>query len=352
MVKANFWTVAVAAALVLTGCATTDNAASGTTGTSASTSGAGPSPEPNKKLTGSLTIDGSSTVYPIATALVEEFGEAQPDVRITANQSGTGAGMQKFGRKEIDIADASRPIKDKEIEDCQKAGVDFVELPVAFDGLSIVVNPKNTWLNSITIAELNKIWAKDSTVKSWKDVNPAWPDKPIKLYGPTTVHGTYEFFNEAVNKDKANSRQDYQQCADYNVLVAGVGKDEGSLGYVGFAYYEQNKTSLKLVPVDGGKGPVSPSEDTIRSGEYTPLSRPLLMYVSKTALDRPEVMAFMEHALDKSSNAVKSQGYITLPDEILTMALDRLKAKTVGSVFKNFKPGMKMDEVLKMEGSK
>lgn len=328
-------------------------ACSGGSDTPSPSSGMGPaSGTPNGKMKGKISIDGSSTVFPVATAMVETFNEDHPEVMITANNAGTGAGMQKFARKEIDIATASRPIKDKELADCKAAGLDFVELPIAFDGISIVVNQANTWLTSISIADLNKIWDKDSTVKSWKDINPAYPDKPIKLYGPTTVHGTYEFFNEAVNKKKDNSRQDYQQCADYNVLVAGVSKDENSLGYVGYAYFEQNKDKLKLIPVDGGAGPVSPSEDTIRNGAYTPLSRPLLLYVGTEALGRPEVSAFLEFAVNSGSKAVQSQGYITLPDDIIKMVAERLKAKTTGSAFLNFKPGMKMEDVLKMEAAK
>ncbi len=300
-------------------------------------------------LSGAIAIDGSSTVFPVATAIVEGFNEKNPNVKITANQAGTGAGMQKFGRKEIDIATASRPIKEKELADCKTAGVDFVELPIAFDGLSIVVNKANNWLTSITIEDLHKIWDKDSKVKSWKDVNPAWPDKPIKLYGPTTAHGTYEFFNEAVNGKKDNSRQDYQQCADYNVLVAGVSKDESSLGYVGFAYYEQNKDNLKLIPVGAGAAAVAPSAETIQGGQYVPLSRPLLVYVNKVALERPEVSAFMDYVVSSGKAAVESQGYVPLPDDVMKMVTDRLKAKTLGTAFAGFKPGMRMQDVLKAE---
>lgn len=339
--------ISILAIGVLAGCNSGTDESSGSTGKMGAASGS-----PAGKLKGKITIDGSSTVFPVVTAAVEGFNEKYPEVQITANNAGTGAGMQKFSRKEIDIANASRPIKQKELDDCKAAGIDFVELPVAFDGLSIVVNKSNTWLQSITIADLHKIWDKDSTVKSWKELNPAYPDKPIKLYGPTTVHGTYEFFNEAVNKAKENSRQDYQQCPDYNVLVAGVSKDENALGYVGFAYYEQNKEQLKLIPVDGGTGPVTPSEDTIRDGSYSPLSRPLLMYFSTAALGRPEVDAFATYIVESGAEAVKSQGYIVLPDDVMKMVGERLKSKTVGSAFLNFKPGMKMADVLKMETAK
>ncbi len=304
------------------------------------------------RLTGTIDIDGSSTVFPVAAALVEEFNAANPDVRITVNQAGTGSGFAKFARGETDIATASRPVTDAEVAELAKAGVEFVEAPIAFDGLSIVVNRSNTWLETVTTAELKAIWSKDSKVRTWNQVRPEYPNKPIALFGPTTGHGTYEYFNEAVNGNKANSRQDYQQCADYNTLVAGVSRDEGALGYVGYAYTIQNRDKLRVVPVDAGKGAVEPTPQTIRSNAYSPLSRPLLIYVSKKALDKPEVAVFCELAMKDGVKAVESQGYIALPDSAYALALEKIKNKRTGTVFQGATPGMPIDEMLKRESGK
>ncbi len=301
------------------------------------------------KAAGSFDIDGSSTVSPISKLLVEDFSAVNKDIKITVGDAGTGAGFQKFIDGQISICDASRPIKKAEDEKLKAKGMAYIELPIAFDGLSIVVNPKNTWLKSITLADLKRIWDKGSKLKTWNEVNPAFPKTKLSLYGASSVHGSYEYFNEAVNGDAKNSRQDYAQCPDYNALVAGVSKDEGALGYVGFAYYEQNKSQLQLVSVDGGKGPVAPSSETIKDGTYAPLSRPLMMYLDVKALDKPEVKAYLDFTKVNIAKTVETSGYIPFPTEIYDLVFKRVADKKTGSILMGIKPGEKLDEVLKAE---
>lgn len=296
---------------------------------------------------GSINIDGSSTLAPVTTAVVDKFNAANPDVKISVSDKGTGAGIKAFIAKEIDICDASRAIKDEEIADAAKAGVEFVEVPVAFDGLSIVVNPKNDFAKSLTVEELKKIWEPGSKITNWKDVRAGFPDKPLKLFGPTTSHGSFEYFCEAICKTKKKSREDYEQCTDYNALVAGISQQEGGLGYVGFNYYERNKDKMKLVAVDAGKGPVEPNNERILSGEYSPLSRPLLIYINKSALDRAEVSSFVKFYLTDGKAQVAETGYTPLPDADYAAALERAEKKVLGSIFKDFKPGMKLADIMK-----
>lgn len=281
-----------------------DSAAQSSSAASSSASG--------QKLSGKIVIDGSSTVYPITMAVAEEFKNEQPDVEVSVAMSGTGGGMKKFSAGEIDICDASRPIKQEEIDKAKANGIDFVELEIAYDGISVVVNKDNTWVDSITTAELNKIWAKDSTVKTWKDVNPAWPAEPLKLYGPGTDSGTFEFFTEKINKKAKESRTDYTPSEDDNVLVQGIAGDKNAMGYFGFAYYEENTDKLKVLKIDDGKGPVEPTADSIKDKSYSPLSRPLFIYINKAKMDQPQVKAFVHYYIENAATLSKEVGYVPL----------------------------------------
>jgi phosphate transport system substrate-binding protein len=299
------------------------------------------------KVSGAINIDGSSTVFPVAEQISDEFKQANSGVQISASQAGTGAGFTKFIAKEVDICDASRVVTADEDAKLKAAGIDYIEVPIAFDGLSVVVNPKNTWLTSITTAELKKAWDADSTVKQWSDLRAGFPAKPITFYGPDTSHGTFDYFTETINGKKGQQRKDYQKQTEYNALVQGVASDEGALGYVGYSYYVQNKDKIKAIPVDGGKGPVAPSDETILNGSYAPLSRPLFMYVAKSAYDsKPQIKAFIDYVLNKGIGAIKDSGYVPLPDSAYAMVKDRVKAETTGSAFMNAKPGSKIEDVL------
>ncbi len=264
-------------------------------------------------LGGTVRIDGSSTVAPISEAIAEEFRKVSPEVRVTVGTSGTGGGFKKFMAAETDISDASRPVKAEEIEKGKAANIEYMEIPVAYDGLSIVINPSLAFVDNLTTAELKKIWEPGSTVNNWKDVRPGFPDKVLHLYGPGTDSGTFDYFTETVVGKAGASRPDYTASEDDNILVQGVAGDEGGLGFFGFAYYEASASKLKLVPVDAGKGPVAPSTATINDGTYAPLSRPLFIYVNKTSAQRPEVRAFVEFYLKTVPTIAKDVGYVSLP---------------------------------------
>jgi phosphate transport system substrate-binding protein len=262
---------------------------------------------------GSIEIDGSSTVFPITEAVAEEFMiETAGEIRVTVALSGTGGGFRRFCSGEIQISNASRPISEEEVEACSAAGVEYLELPVAYDGLALVVNPANTFVECLTIAELQRIWQPGSTVASWSQVRPEWPDEPIRLYGPGTNSGTFDYFTEEVTGETGASRSDYTASEDDNVLVQGVSGDVNAFGYFGFAYYSENRDRLKLVGVDGGGGCVSPTAQTIATGEYTPLSRPLLVYVNRGALADPAVQAFVEYYLATAPELADDVGYVPL----------------------------------------
>jgi phosphate transport system substrate-binding protein len=249
-------------------------------------------------LSGTIKIDGSSTVGPFAQAAAEGFASQYPDVKITVGTSGTGGGFEKFCAGETDISDASRPIKeDEEVPICKKAGIDYKEVQVANDGISVVTNPELK-VDCLTTDQLKEIWNESSKVKSLKDVDPSLPDTELSLFGPGTDSGTFDFFTDEINGEEGVSRKDYQPSEDDNVLVQGVEGEAGGLGYFGFSYYEQNQDKLNLVGVDGGSGCVKPSSDTIQSGDYQPLARPLFMYPSAKSLARPEVKAFMDYVLE------------------------------------------------------
>lgn len=309
------------------------------------------------ELGGAVKIDGSSTVYPITEAVAEEFQRTNRGVKVTVGISGTGGGFKKFIAGEIDISDASRPIKAAEAEAAQKNNIEYVELPVAYDALSVVISHKNTWVDKLTVKELAKIWAPEAqgVVMKWSDVRAGWPEKPLKLFGPGTDSGTFDYFTEAVvGKEKA-SRGDYTSSEDDNIVVQGVAGNEGSLGYFGFAYYESNKDKLKLVPIDdekdeNGQGAILPSAENVINGRYIPLSRPLFLYARKDSLMRPEVSSFLSFYMKNSQVLSGEVGYIALPEQILALATGRLENKLTGSIFRgtNHKVGMTLEELMKL----
>lgn len=266
-------------------------------------------------LSGAVAIDGSSTVFPISEAVAEEFQIANPGVRVTVGISGTGGGFKKFCSGETDISDASRSIKETEIEACEANGIEPIEIAVAWDGLTVVRNPANDWATCMTVDELKRVWQPGSSIARWNEIRPEWPDTEIELYGPDTDSGTFDYFTEAIVGEEDASRDDYTASADDNVLVVGVEGDEGSLGYFGFAYYDESADKLGAVAVDNGDGCVLPSRETIESGTYAPLSRPMFIYVKPDALARPEVRAFVEFYLDNVATLVPEVGYVPLAAE-------------------------------------
>jgi len=278
----------------------------------------------SSQLSGTIKADGSSTVFPISEAVGEEFQNRYPDTRVTVGISGTGGGFKKFCPGETDISDASRPIKDTEKELCAKNGITYEEFKVAFDGLSVMVNPQNTWVDYLTVDELKKIWEPGSTVKTWKDVRSEWPDEKIILVGADTDSGTFDYFTEAIVGEEKASRSDYTASADDNILVQAIAGEKNALGYFGYAYYVENPGKLKLVAIDGGKGPVLPSEQTINDGTYNPLSRPLFIYVNKESLKRPEVKEFVKYYLTEGKELVSQVGYVKMPESVYEEGLNRL----------------------------
>jgi phosphate transport system substrate-binding protein len=252
-------------------------------------------------------------VYPITEAVAEEFRKLHPQVRINVGISGTGGGFKRFVVGETQISDASRPIKDSEKETATKNGIQWVEMPVAYDGLSVMVNPQNTWVTSMTVAELKELWKPESTIKRWNQIRPEWPDQPINLYGPGTDSGTFEYFTEAIVGTAKSSRPDYTASEDDNVLVQGIAGDRNALGYFGFAYYVENQDKLKLLAIDAGKGAIAPSKQTIEDGTYAPLSRPIFIYPNKAALARPEVKEFVKFYMDNAPKLVAEVGYVPMP---------------------------------------
>jgi phosphate transport system substrate-binding protein len=268
-------------------------------------------------LSGTIAADGSSTVFPITQAVAEEFNAAQPDVQISVGVSGTGGGFEKFCNGETDLSNASRPISEEEIAACQENGIEFLELQVAIDGLSVVVNPSNSFVECLAVEELEAIWDPNSTIDNWSAVRPGFPDQALTLYGPGTDSGTFDYFTDEIVGEEGASRSDYTASEDDNVLVQGVAGDTNALGYFGYAYYAQNSDKLKVIGVDGGDGCVVPSEETINSGAYSPLSRPLFVYVGKEAVGRPEVKAFVDFYMENVNSLVASVGYIAMPEDVL-----------------------------------
>jgi phosphate binding protein len=306
------------------------------------------------RLKGDIVADGSSTVYPISQGAAEEFRQYARDVRVSVGISGTGGGFKKFCANESDISNASRPIRPTEAQECAAKGVEFIELPVAFDGLAVVINPKNTWVNCLTKAELKKIWEPEAQGKitNWKQVRDSFPDRPLKLFGPGTDSGTFDYFTEAINGKEKASRGDFQASEDDNVLVTGVSGDEGALGYFGYAYVVENRGKVKAVGVDNGDGKcVEPSQESVKDGTYQPLSRPIFIYVKKAAAERTEVKSFVNFYLSKSFTPLISSreiGYIPLPDAVYEAVSKRATAGTVGTLFpQGAEVGATLDRYLK-----
>lgn len=276
---------------------------------------------------GVVRVDGSSTVYPITEAVAEEFRVDQPNVKVTVGVSGTGGGFNKFSRGETDINDASRPIKEKEAETCSSNNVNYVELTIAFDGLAVLVNKENTWVDHFTVEELKKIWepSAQGTITKWSQIREGWPNETFNLYGPGVASGTYDYFTEAIVGRSGSSRGDYTASEDDNVLVQGIAGDINSIGFFGLAYYEENKDKLKLVGVDNGTGPVLPTSETVKDGTYSPLSRPIFIYVSDVATKRPEVVEFVNFYLNNAPGLVSDVGYIPLPQEEYNKGLETFR---------------------------
>jgi phosphate transport system substrate-binding protein len=280
----------------------------------------------DEDLSGTVRADGSSTVGPYVTYAAEQFQKQEPDVRVTVGVSGTGGGFERFCRGETDLSNASRPIKDEEKELCADKGIDYTELQVANDGLSVVVNPKNDWADCLTVDQLKKIWAPGSKVDNWKEVDPSFPDTKLTLYGAGTDSGTFDYFTDAINGEEGASRSDYTATEDDNVTVTGVAGERGALGYFGLSYLESNRGKLKGVEIDGGDGCVAPTSDTVQDGTYKPLSRPLFAYVKSDALERLEVDAFLQYMLDNQERIAKAALFVPLTDEQVQKSRTQLEA--------------------------
>ena len=283
------------------------------------------------KLTGQIKVDGSSTVYPITEAVAEDFQAKATKTRTTVGVSGTGGGFKRFCAGETDITNASRPISASEAQTAKTNKIDFIELPIAFDGLTIVVNPANTWVTQLNVAQLKKIFTADSPAKKWSDVNPAWPSEVIKVFSPGTDSGTFDYFKEVTLGKDGNIRSDLSVSEDDNVLVTGVAGDKNAIGYFGFAYYAENASKLKLVPIDDGKGAITPSNKTIQDGTYTPYSRPMFIYVNAKSAARPEVAAFVDFYLANTAALSKEVGYTPLPAPMQERAAATWKSKKLGT---------------------
>jgi len=302
-----------------------------------------------------VRIDGSSTVFPVTEAVAEEFQKAKKGtVRVTVGISGTGGGFKKFCRGETDISNASRPILKREMEDCQKAGVEYFELPVAYDALSVVVHPKNTWIKSMTVEELKRIWepAAQGKITRWNQVNPAWPDAPLKLFGAGADSGTFDYFTEAIVGKAKSSRGDFTASEDDNVLVQGVSRDVNALGFFGYAYYAENRDKLRAVPIveKPGKPAVAPSEETVISGTYQPLSRPIFIYVNAKAIARPEVREFVQYYMTHGAKLAKEVKYVPLPAKAYELGWQHVERGKKGTVFGGVaEVGVTIEELLRRE---
>lgn len=290
-------------------------------------------------LSGSISIDGSSTVYPLTEAVAEEFRKLYPNVKTTIGVSGTGGGFKKFSRGETHISNASRPIKKKEAEACAAANIQFIELPVAYDGLAVVVGKENTWVDYMTVAELKKLWepAAQGKIKKWNQIRSSWPDEEIHLFGAGTASGTFDYFTEAIVGEAGASRGDFTASEDDNVLVQGVSMDRLALGFFGLAYYEENTDKLKLVPISvddskNGSDAVVPTQETVANGTYQPLSRPVFIYVNLKECDRPEVQTFVSYYLEHIGSWAKDVGYVALPEDVYAAARKRFEKRTTGSM--------------------
>ena len=284
--------------------------------------------EGTEELSGTISIDGSSTVFPITEAIAEEFRAVQPEVNVTIGVSGTGGGFKKFSRGETNLSNASRPIKDKEIEACNENNVKYLELEVAYDGLAVLVHPENTWVDSFTVEELKMIWepSAQGKIMKWNQIRPEWPNEEIHLFGPGVASGTYDYFTEAIVGESGSSRGDFTASEDDHVLVQGIAGDKFSLGFFGLAYYAENKDKLTLVGVHNGEKVVKPSLETVKDGSYKPLSRPLYVYVNSTSIKSPEVVEFVNFYIDNAGELAEDVGYIPLPSELYAKQKESFKA--------------------------
>ncbi len=283
--------------------------------------------EGTEELSGTISIDGSSTVFPITEAIAEEFRAVQPEVNVTIGVSGTGGGFKKFSRGETNLSNASRPIKDKEIEACNENNVKYLELEVAYDGLAVLVHPENTWVDSFTVEELKMIWepSAQGKITKWNQIRPEWPNEEIHLFGPGVASGTYDYFTEAIVGESGSSRGDFTASEDDHVLVQGIAGDKYSLGFFGLAYYAENKDKLTLVGVHNGEKVVKPSLETVKDGSYKPLSRPLYVYVNSTSIKHPEVIEFVNFYIDNAGDLAEDVGYIPLPSELYAKQKESFK---------------------------
>ena len=322
--------VAIAAVFAISACTNAGTATTGPTTGGATQAAGTQAPGTQAAVTGKIVIDGSSTVYPITEAVAEEFNLANPGVDVTVGFAGTGGGFKKFCNGETDMNDASRPIKTTDTPEaksegtlCKDAGIDWVELGIATDALSVVVNKDNTWAKCLTTAQLKQMWDQGSTVTKWSDIDPTFPADPIALFGPGADSGTFDYFTEVVNGVAKQSRSDYTPSEDDNALVTGVAGNTNALGYFGFAYLEENLDKIKAVAIDSGTGCVEPSADNVNQGKYKPLARPLFIYPSKKALARPEFVAFLNYYLENVNTFVEETGYIeALPDVLAKSKAD------------------------------
>jgi phosphate transport system substrate-binding protein len=346
------WKTAVLMLLAgaLLGCS--DNPAS----TSATEPAAEPD-EPAKAVRPVIAIDGSSTVFPVTEAVAEEF-QKQSDARVTIGISGTGGGFKKFCRGETVVTGVSRPIKPTELDLCARSGIEYIELPVAYDGISVVVHPDNDWAKSMTVDQLKKMWEPKAqgVVTRWNQVDPSWPDKELHLFGPGVDSGTYDYFTEAIVGMEHSSRGDFTSSEDDNVLVHGVSTDPLALGFFGHAYYVENENKLRLVSIDdgiaeNGKGPVLPSMETVENGTYQPLSRPIFIYVNRAAADRPQVREFVKFYLTEAEPLVRETGYMPLPAKVYALALKRFEDRVPGTVFggEGARVGVTVEQLLAAE---
>lgn len=295
-----------------------------------------------------LRIDGSSTVYPITQAVAEEFRIDNPDVKITVAFSGTGGGFKKFCRGEIDVVNASRPIKKEEMDECKKSKIEFVELPVAFDGLTVVVHPSNTFAKCLKVAELKKAWMGNSTVKNWSDIRAGFPARKVSFYGAGSDSGTFDYFTEAVTGKAGNIRKDYFPSEDDNILVKGIEGSKDSIGFFGFAYYLEEGQKLKAVAIDNGKGCVLPTAQTINNGTYAPLSRPLFVYASVTMLNsKKDLQEFLKFYLSKDARKpIQGTGFVVLPEKAYQIGQKHVDERRSGSIFATLEPGVSLLKVM------
>jgi len=310
----------ITGALLLTACGPQE----GTSGNESGSNGNKASEQSDQQLKGTVAVDGSSTVFPIMEAVVEEYNMNQPNVKVSVGISGTGGGFEAFAAGETDISNASRPIKDEEKAALEKAGIEYTEFEIAYDGLSVVVNKDNDWVDYLTVDELKKMWIEDGTVKKWSDIRDGWPEEEIKFYSPGTDSGTFDYFDEVV-LDGQPIVEKATLSEDDNTLVTGVTGDKNAIGYFGYAYYAENKDQLKVVPIDNGNGAVEPTNETVESGKYTPLSRPLYIYVKNESLSKPEVYDFVKFALENAGTLSEEVGYVSLPKEKYDKALSTLE---------------------------